>query len=246
MIAYKGFIVAALLATTFGVGTPASAQMTRGQKVQTPCHQGQVYVRGYASDGRFLNGCAPAASNIAVSASPMQPEAFIGARPRRHTHTHLDIPAPLVPFLHPDDGAYSVCYAADVQNIGWQPFTCDWGVAGTTGQSLRMEALEIHMYTPNNQYLHVCARAHVQNIGWQPMQCTDYGPQQQNDTLVVGTWGQSLRMEALNVTVTGGVGIGMRGHVQNIGWQQEVYGNNVTIGTTGQSLRLEAVQMQLL
>lgn len=36
-----------------------------------------------------------------------------------------------------------VCYAAHVQDVGWQSTVCDGGVAGTIGQSRRMEALRI-------------------------------------------------------------------------------------------------------
>ena len=36
-----------------------------------------------------------------------------------------------------------ICYRAHVQNIGWQSEVCDGRVAGTTGRSLRMEAIRI-------------------------------------------------------------------------------------------------------
>jgi uncharacterized protein YjdB len=37
----------------------------------------------------------------------------------------------------------SICYQAHVQNIGWQKQVCNGAVAGTTGRSLRMEAIRI-------------------------------------------------------------------------------------------------------
>jgi uncharacterized protein YjdB len=43
-------------------------------------------------------------------------------------------------------------------------------------------------------YLHTRARAHVQNIGWQDWEYSDPGR-----AVSVGTTGQSLRMEALDV-----------------------------------------------
>ena len=42
-----------------------------------------------------------------------------------------------------DSGDGYICYDAYVQNIGWQGWQCDGDVAGTVGQSLRMEAIEI-------------------------------------------------------------------------------------------------------
>jgi uncharacterized protein YjdB len=86
---------------------------------------------------------------------------------------------------------WQVGYQAHVQNIGWQPETYDGAVAGTTGRSLRMEALTVEV---NRQQLgggaSECYSAHVQNIGWQPDVC---------DSTVAGTTGRSLRMEAVRI-----------------------------------------------
>jgi len=38
---------------------------------------------------------------------------------------------------------YSIRYRAHVQNIGWQGWRTDGQTAGTVGQSLRIEAVEI-------------------------------------------------------------------------------------------------------
>jgi hypothetical protein len=38
-----------------------------------------------------------------------------------------------------------ICYQAHVQNIGWQGTVCNGQQAGTTGQSLRMEAVQIFL-----------------------------------------------------------------------------------------------------
>ncbi|MEZ5213990.1 MAG: hypothetical protein R2692_04095 [Microbacterium sp.] len=38
---------------------------------------------------------------------------------------------------------YSVKYRAHVQNIGWQAWRVDGQTAGTVGQGLRIEAVEI-------------------------------------------------------------------------------------------------------
>jgi uncharacterized protein YjdB len=132
--------------------------------------------------------------------------------------------------------ARHVCYQAHVQNIGWQNFVaCDGTVAGTTGRSLRMEALAIATTGVGG----ICAAAHVQNIGWQPMSCVTDGP-----PAVVGTTGQSLRMEALTLRVHTGF-VCANAHVQNIGWQGTACGPSVTVGTTGRSLRMEAITIRV-
>jgi uncharacterized protein YjdB len=44
-----------------------------------------------------------------------------------------------------DTDKYIVEYQAHVQNIGWQNWVKDGEVAGTTGQSKRMEAIKIRI-----------------------------------------------------------------------------------------------------
>jgi len=130
----------------------------------------------------------------------------------------------------------SICYQAHVQNIGWQGTVCNNAVAGTTGQSLRMEAIRIFLRNVP-RFMSVCYQAHVQNIGWQRPVCNG---------AVAGTTGQSLRMEAIRIFLVRGfrTGVCYQAHVQNIGWQSRVCNGNVA-GTTGQSLRMEAIKIQL-
>lgn len=65
---------------------------------------------------------------------------------------------------------------------------------------------------------------------------------------ILGTVGQSLRLEALSVMLTGAEGfdinVMLRGHQENNGWLDPVY-NGALCGTPGKSLRLEAIQLQL-
>ncbi len=130
-----------------------------------------------------------------------------------------------------------ICYQAHVQNIGWQGAVCNGQQAGTTGQSLRMEALRIWLIRPSGR-MRVCYQAHVQNIGWQRWVCN--GQQ-------AGTTGQSLRMEAIRIVLVNAPArwnVCYQAHVQNIGWQGQVC-NGQQAGTTGQSLRMEAIQIYL-
>ena len=75
--------------------------------------------------------------------------------------------------------------------------------------------------------------SHISTIGWQ-------GDVFNGATS--GTEGKSLPIEALKV-FSGNFQIKAQGHVQGIGWQNEVISNTVTIGTSGQSKRLEAIKL---
>jgi uncharacterized protein YjdB len=129
--------------------------------------------------------------------------------------------------LHPNLTDRHICYSAHVQSLGWQPPVCDGAVAGTTGRSLRLEALDIFVSGVGG----FCASGHVEKQGWQPVSCEG-----DNVNIVVGTTGQSLRMEALEITA----------HVQTQDWQPTVCASGprfATVGTTGRSLRMEAVRL---
>jgi len=139
---------------------------------------------------------------------------------------------------HQASFAEEICYQAHVQNIGWQSPVCDGQVAGTIGQSLRMEAISIWLVNPAYGQ-HVCYQAHVQNIGWQSPVC---------DGQVAGTVGQSLRMEAIIIFPINApcqYTVQYIANVQNIGWQYPWRSDGQVAGTTGQSLRMEAIAITL-
>src|SRR5690606_21622638 len=72
-------------------------------------------------------------------------------------------------------------YTGHVQNAGWLQTVHDGADAGTTGRSLRLEAITFTDPV-------VIARGHVQNLGWLP-----------ESGELVGTTGRSLRLEAVQV-----------------------------------------------
>ena len=116
-----------------------------------------------------------------------------------------------------------------VQNIGWLPWVADSQTVGTTGRSLRMEAIELRGGVGS-------VSAHVQDLGWMPAV---------PNGMTAGTTGRSLRMEAIRVASDiPGWRIDCRAHVENIGWMPWV-GDGEPCGTTGRSKRLEAVQLRL-
>lgn len=135
--------------------------------------------------------------------------------------------------------AYELKHSAHVQDIGWTSQQSIDNLCGTTGESKRMEAIQL-ILTGVSDGSTIQYRTHVQNIGWQ-----DYVSSGE----VSGTTGQSLRIEALNIRLNGPIStqydIYYRTHVQNIGWTNWVK-NGALSGTTGQSLRMEALEIKLL
>ena len=83
----------------------------------------------------------------------------------------------------------------------------------------------------------VSYRTHVENVGWQ-----DYT----SDGATSGTYGRALRLEGINIRVSGvpNLGVEYRVHVQNDGWQDYV-ANDAMAGTEGRALRLEDINIRL-
>lgn len=113
-------------------------------------------------------------------------------------------------------------YRSHVQDIGWMQPVRLGQVSGTTGQAKRLEAIIVNV--PNVQY-----RVHIQDYGWSKWF---------NAGELAGTIGEERRIEAINFKSN--KKLKAQGHVQDIGWQKEQVGTNITIGTTGKAKRLEA------
>lgn len=130
-------------------------------------------------------------------------------------------------------------YRAHVQNIGWQPYQNGGTVVGTTGRSLRVEALQFRLVSPPFSGSLV-GSAHVENIGWMPEAAPG---------AIIGTQGRSLRVEAFTLRLTGSMythyDIWYRTHAQNLGWLGWTK-NGARSGTAGLAYRLEAVQVIVL
>jgi hypothetical protein len=129
-----------------------------------------------------------------------------------------------------------ISYRAYVQSRGWMPAVQNGTTAGTTGQALRLEGLQV--WSPRAG-LSVCYAAYVQNTGWQGEVC---------DGKLAGTTGQSLRMEAVKIRLAarpaGTNGIRYNTYLEGIGWQGW-RSDNAVAGTTGQSRRIEAIAIAL-
>lgn len=132
----------------------------------------------------------------------------------------------------PTAAASTSWLSGHVQNLGWvdgheSSTVPGAATVGTTGQSLRLEALRI-----NDTQAGLLMQGHVQDLGWGP-----------ESTATVGTTGRSLRLEAIRVwSPRPQVVTHCQAHVQDLGWLPEVTGGE-TCGTTGRSLRLEAVRI---
>lgn len=129
--------------------------------------------------------------------------------------------------------------SAHVQNIGWMGAVSDGAIAGTTGRSLRVEALKIYKSGAAIGGS-VNYKVHVQDIGW--MNAV-------SDGAIAGTTGQSKRLEAIQISLTGDLAnkydVYYRTHVQDVGWTGWACNGNSS-GSAGFGRRMEALQIKLV
>ena len=141
------------------------------------------------------------------------------------------------PFMQDDKG---VSYQTHVQDYGWQATVTNGQIAGTTGQSKRLESLEIHLLElPLEGSIEY--RSHVQTYGWEE------GWKSEGEK--TGTEGQSKRLEAIQIRLTGELAarfdVCYRVHTQHYGWLGWVK-NGEPAGTEGFSYRMEALQILVI
>ncbi len=133
-----------------------------------------------------------------------------------------------------------VSYHTHVQRIGWQNYVSNGAVAGTSGKSRRLEAIQIRLdrqpVSGDIQY-----RTHIQRKGWEKNWKSNDGKS--------GTSGKSLRLEAIQIRLTGKMAeqydVYYRVHAQKFGWMGWAK-NGAQAGTAGYSYRLEAIQIVLV
>lgn len=133
-------------------------------------------------------------------------------------------------------------YSTHVQNIGNTAWVSGGNVIGTTGQSLRVEGININLNQDSAHALSgtIMYRTHVQDIGW-----TDWKTLGQYS----GTSGRAKRVEAIEIKLTGQLAtfynIYYSSHIQNYGWLGWA-SNGQTSGSTGISYRMEALRINLV
>lgn len=136
-----------------------------------------------------------------------------------------------------------VTYRTHVQYVGWEK---DWAkngdMAGTEGQSLRLEGVQIKLLGDNlPEGAGIEYRTHVQNLGWE----TTWA----KDGTSAGTEGKSLRLEGIQIRLVNmpdDYSVQYRTHVQNEGWETEWAKDGETAGTEGKSYRLEGLEVKIV
>ena len=131
-----------------------------------------------------------------------------------------------------------VSYHVHCQNYGDFPTVRDGQTAGTTGQSLRMEAITFDSLPEGWE---LTCDAHIQNIGWKTFEGIKNGTK-----VLIGTTGQSLRMEMVKFTAKKPDGdkrkLHYQVHVQGYGWLG-VTDEGYATGSDGQARRIEAIRV---
>lgn len=160
----------------------------------------------------------------------------------------------------PGEGEPSITYSVHCQKYGWMTPVSNGAMAGTSGESKRLEAIcigidsngavdeEGNPLTGGIRY-----RTHVQNYGWQDWVSSEIDGDSVtlmiDDYIYAGTMGESKRLEGIEIELTGDIAkyydVYYRTHVQGYGWMNAVSNGNMS-GTTGESKRLEAIEISLV
>ncbi|WP_050740853.1 bacterial Ig-like domain-containing protein [Acetobacterium bakii] len=109
-------------------------------------------------------------------------------------------------------------------------------------QTVELETAAGSTENVKNTVMGVNYRTHIQNDGWETGWTAD--------GKMSGTEGRSLRLEGIQIELSGavpdGAMIDYRAHVQNDGWETAWTANGETAGTEGRCLRMEGIQIQLV
>jgi len=133
----------------------------------------------------------------------------------------------------------SLTYKAHVQDVYWQSRVGEGEIAGTMGQSLRLEALKINLSDFDGNAA-IQYKAHVSDIGWQSWVSSGE---------VAGTEGKEKPIEAIRIKLSSALesyfDIYYRVHVESVGWLGWAK-NGENSGSTGMRLDVEAIQVKLV
>lgn len=121
-------------------------------------------------------------------------------------------------------------YKVHIEEKGWQESKINGEVAGTKGESLRIEAIIINADVPI-QY-----KGHIQDVG-----DTDWVKNGEQ----LGTTGEAKRLEEIVIKCDTHK-IKATAHVQDLGDVYYAEGNEIRIGTRERALRLEALTLQFI
>ena len=129
----------------------------------------------------------------------------------------------------------SVLYRTYIQKNGWMSYVSDGTMSGTSGKSLRLEAIQIKLDTDAD--LGIQYKTYCQTYGW--LNWSSNGA-------LNGTRGEAKRLEAIRIKLTGAdadkYDIYYRVHAQSYGWLDWAKNGQIS-GTMGLAKRLEAIQI---
>ncbi|MGL4450814.1 MAG: glucosaminidase domain-containing protein [Sarcina sp.] len=135
-----------------------------------------------------------------------------------------------------NDFASGVNYTAYIDGLGWQENKSNGNMAGTSGQSKRIEGLKISLNGIEN--LGLTYRTHIQDVGWQYWK---------KEGEVAGLPNSGKRIEAIEIKQSrnSDYTIEYRAHIEDIGWQ-DWKSNGELAGTTGEAKRIEAIEVRVI
>lgn len=142
-----------------------------------------------------------------------------------------------------EDSLGTIIYKTHVADIGWQKSVWDGALAGTTGQSKQVEAINIRISEvaqQNGLEGNIIYQSHVQDYGWMA--------EVQNGELS-GTEGKNKQMEAIRIRLDGAISnsysVYYRVHSSNFGWLGWAKDGEYA-GTVGYGQQIEAIQIKLV
>lgn len=142
------------------------------------------------------------------------------------------------------DTGINCLYQTHVQDVGWQNWKSNGGMSGTEGRSLRLEGIAINLDKAGYD-LGISYQTHIQDIGWEAATPSGW----KSNGLMSGTEGRSLRLEAIQIKLTGTdadhFDIYYQVHAENIGWMGWAK-NGESAGTAGFSYRLEGIRIKVV
>ncbi len=146
-----------------------------------------------------------------------------------------------------DNGAISVVYRTHVQSYGWQGWKRNGAMSGTSGESKRLEGINIRLENKGTMFGGIRYTTHVQTYGWQGDLANDMT--WAHDGTLAGTSGESKRLESICISLYGEVAseydVYYRVHAQSYGWLGWT-SNGLPAGTSGLGKRLEGIQIVLV
>ena len=133
-------------------------------------------------------------------------------------------------------------YKTHIQNKGWEEnWMLDNQMSGTSGQSLRLEGIQIETQENKDYDVEILYKTHIENKGWED----DW----KKEGELSGTHSLGLRLEAIEIKLTGAdahlFDVYYQVHAQNVGWMNLAM-NGQRAGTAGFGHRLEGIRIQVV